>query len=1070
MITIGVGKIFSPFIGEMNALGYAMHFLPALYGALLVIPVYYIGKTLFNKKAGIIAALLIPLIPIHISSGHGSAYSLYDHDSFILLLLSTTFMFLLMSLKEKDTKRSTIYAALSGVSVAAVSMTWVSAQYIYAVIAVYAVVQMVMDIFTQKMSLNVVRTILVTLFTGYILAFPLYWIKSGFSPNLPFFICIGVAAFSLIYIWLSKNRIPWIISLPSIFGIGGIGVAFLYLIRNTTNSILSPLKQLSDILFGGGIYGKKVSLTIAEAGTFGLSRTVMSFGPIIYWLGWLGFIMLLYHYYKGKWRREYLLVATWFMVEVWLCTTAGRFLNDLVPLMAVLGGWIMWMVIDKLDFSKMARNIRGVGGGWYGIKKGVKLGHIFGVLFIAFCLLPNGWMAFDASVPVTEKGDFGMEGGAFGLGLYKEGYWTDALSWLSEQDNEINDSTQRPAFIAWWDYGFYEAAIGDHPTVAENFQHGIPPASNFKTAQSEKEAIAVWIVRLIEGDVKNNNEKVSPKIEEVLTQYVGENESLNLTNILENPKKYAPSYNEPIGGGFNVRAENAKYHDGVDILSRLSDDKITWLYHDIQNITNWSIRYYGTERYDLQIFNVFTFLADVDQNEYFESSVINSEWKFMNMSEIEESPSTRVLCMPYSSINSYIGSYGMFYGGAYLIESAMRGLIPHSFHTLEETRDRNVMESGYTILQVTHYKEKFYNSMFYKVFFGQNYDPYGIIEGRINPYDTASFRFAQMRLPTYGMKHFVAEYVSPEKFSGMPVVIAKYYEGAYINGTITSNGELMDAAVSVIDDKLGLPHDSVFTINGNFSLIAPAGNISLMVTTSSGEVKLKTITFNSTTDPQRAPITEDDAMRCQGSNYSRWINISIERGSVEGIVFWDKDGDGEYNESMDEPMGYAKVNLGEEEKRTDSKGRYSFHNLIPGSYTITATKKGYDDGSAKVAVEPNATAEQNISMIPSKVTTSGVVWYDKNGNNHVDKNESIADIPIKFTVIDAPDENAVNATATSNSTGHYEESLFPATYKIEIDYNATEGNETIHYTYSGEIEIKIGDSDKTKNIKLKTED
>jgi hypothetical protein len=162
--------------------------------------------------------------------------------------------------------------------------------------------------------------------------------------------------------------------------------------------------------------------------------------------------------------------------------------------------------------------------------------------------------------------------------------------------------------------------------------------------------------------------------------------------------------------------------------------------------------------------------------------------------------------------------------------------------------------------------------------------------------------------------------------------------------------------------------------------------------------------------------------------------------------------------------------LGEEEKRTDSKGRYSFHNLIPGSYTITTTKKGYDDGSAKVAVEPNATAEQNISMIPSKVTTSGVVWYDKNGNNHVDKNESIADIPIKFTVIDAPDENAVNATATSNSTGHYEESLFPATYKIEIDYNATEGNETIHYTYSGEIEIKIGDSDKTKNIKLKTED
>ena len=52
-----------------------------------------------------------------------------------------------------------------------------------------------------------------------------------------------------------------------------------------------------------------------------------------------------------------------------------------------------------------------------------------------------------------------------------------------------------PAFISWWDYGFYESAIGDHPTVADNFQDGIPPAANFHTSTSEEEAVAVWIVR-----------------------------------------------------------------------------------------------------------------------------------------------------------------------------------------------------------------------------------------------------------------------------------------------------------------------------------------------------------------------------------------------------------------------------------------------------------------------------------------------------------------------------------------------------------------------------------------------
>ena len=95
----------------------------------------------------------------------------------------------------------------------------------------------------------------------------------------------------------------------------------------------------------------------------------------------------------------------------------------------------------------------------------------------------------------------------FNVIIVKERYWQDALNWLSEQDLEIKNPTQRPAFISWWDYGFYEVALGEHPTVADNFQDGIPVAANFHTATSEKEAVSVWIIRLLEG-IKN---KVSDK-------------------------------------------------------------------------------------------------------------------------------------------------------------------------------------------------------------------------------------------------------------------------------------------------------------------------------------------------------------------------------------------------------------------------------------------------------------------------------------------------------------------------------------------------------------------------------
>ena len=196
----------------------------------------------------------------------------------------------------------------------------------------------------------------------------------------------------------------------------------------------------------------------------------------------------------------------------------------------------------------MIRNIRSAGGGFHGIRRGVKFLHVFGILFIAFLvLLPNAFIAFDAAVPTnapTQNGTsnlkrdmFGEEhSGAFGLGIGKERYWADAFKWLSEQDNEINNPDDRPAFISWWDYGFYEVAMGDHPTVADNFQDGIPPASNFHTATSEQEAVAVWIVRLLEGEVKHNQGKLSEEVISVLEKHLDSNHSNDVINWIENPK------------------------------------------------------------------------------------------------------------------------------------------------------------------------------------------------------------------------------------------------------------------------------------------------------------------------------------------------------------------------------------------------------------------------------------------------------------------------------------------------------------------------------------------------------
>ena len=81
-----------------------------------------------------------------------------------------------------------------------------------------------------------------------------------------------------------------------------------------------------------------------------------------------------------------------FLISLWLTSIAGRFLNDMVPLVALLAGWIIISVVTpKIDYRQMVRNIRGAGGGLHGLRRGIKLLHVVGIVFIVVLLiLPSG--------------------------------------------------------------------------------------------------------------------------------------------------------------------------------------------------------------------------------------------------------------------------------------------------------------------------------------------------------------------------------------------------------------------------------------------------------------------------------------------------------------------------------------------------------------------------------------------------------------------------------------------------------------------------------------------------------
>ena len=1029
MMAIGFGRLLTPFMDEVDSIGHSMQFIPALFGALLVFPVYFIGKTLFNKKAALIGAILIALIPIHISSGHGSAYSLFDHDSFNLLLYFLTFLFLIKSIKEKTPAKAILFSILGGVSLAALSMTWVEAQFLYVIIAAYAVIQMLIDIFTSKIESHVPRTAFIVLFSGYLISLPIRLAKGGYGTDVPFFLCMGIAGFGTIYYLFGRKKIPWTLSLPAIFVVGAIASTFLYFIRDFSSSfkILSSLHKLSNVIYGSGIYGSKVDTTIAEANTYQISQTVMSFGPALFWLAWIGLIFLMYYYYKDNQRRDFLFIITIFLIYTWLTGTAGRFLNDMVPLVAILGGWVTWIIVDKVNYRQMLRNIGSAGGGFHGVRRGIKLLHVFGIVFIALLVIfPNAYFALDAAVPAIKKNDvFGenLPSGAYGLGFYKERYWTDAYNWLANQDTHIANPVDRPAYISWWDYGFYEVAIGGHPTVADNFQDGIPPAANFHTATSEQEAVMVWIVRLLEGNKHSNNGTISNEIVNTLQKHLGENNTNDVVMWIENPTT-SPSYRVPIGEEYDEELskellvgeqwpENAYYHDIFEMLlnNTLDDEGVTWLYHDLQEVTGKSIRYYGVEAYDKQIFSIFGFLAD--KSLYLAG--LRSQGAYNSEDDFKQ------------------------------LKFVMKSGNELTFEEIKNKTDEQLRADPYVNTK-EEYKDAYFETMFYRTYVG-------VTEGTSGSLSEPSYQ-----LPCYNMKHFCAEYISEyPKYYTSPgqsaVVIAKYYAGAYVNGSVRFMGAPVDAQVVVQKNvshygtEIPIDHDSDTTSNGEFNVIVPAGPVRLQIVKFKNtiyETILKNVTFNSTTDPALYPVSDDDAMR-RSDTYARLVNISIDPAAIEGYVYLNKNDEEGYNASIDEPISNVDVALYEIKENyelkatviTGNDGYYNFSDVEPGLYAIVAELDGFtihDTLNEPIKIQSGTNfynmSKQKLSGI------EGTVYFDSNINGKYDTGEEISDadvnIAYKKTAITAvTDDEIPVGTIQTESTGAYTfSSLNPGTYII----------------------------------------
>ncbi len=1032
---IGLAYIFLPFAGSMmNALGYSMMLITAIFGALIAIPTYLIGKEAFNRRVGIISALLIATSA---SNMMRSVASWNGYDDVILFFAVWTFYFFIKALKSvnrtvwvdnylslsswkngtlkffRENKLTVIYSMLAGVSFGTIQAMWQGFAYIEAIILIYLVIQ----IFYNKIrNVSSFHILWITIFFGlfsYPIGFPYFFITHMVSPwmSAPFYLLIFVILATLFFEFAQKW--PWTFTYSIVIVLSIIAIIFV--------KIYYP-SIINYALSGAGYFIKTpMYMTIAEAQSPTLGEIIMNASVGVFFLFVAGLFFMIYDIRKNK-NEYYLFFVIFSLVSVYMAFAAARFIYNASPGFIIPAAYMLDIIVTKLHLEEIGKTFRAFN---YSIRvafrKSIKWTKVIAIILIAvFVILPNMWGAVDSAIPYNNKTVYDQQiynvmpsyfkpqnySGLWYLGAYgieittkQNDPWQNAMIWLSTQDSN-QTSQYRPAFLSWWDYGFQEIEEGQHPTVADNFQNGYQIAGQFLTTQNESNAISLLIARILDAALYNSS--MANQVEKILIQYLGAQEEQNILNyyfnisknpsyyinlVLSNPQKYGNYTN-------NLTTINAKYALVKGDLSQYPENVLVDLYVNLERVTGYSIEYFGVD-YRLfpisgtqtGIFYAPAFLSDRP------TQIINGQFiptEYYNILAENISGNTYPLnaVPPTAQIVNYVISYNpaFFNTMLYRIYVGYSGLNvgigPYIPGLSNQTRYYPIMPAW----NLTHF-EVVYSTSFW--------NPYKDYQNHTNAWKAVSLQEAYYLQQTNNGT--VLLFPPGNELLPANVVLVKFYPGAIIQGRVTlPNGDPLSNVLVTLYDQYGIPHTYTYTnSSGYYTVYAVAGNDTLIVSTNGNMNKLylhESTILNET----KIFVSENQALRIStgiqpngNPSYILTKNFIVNSSNIDGMVYYNIMKNNTYMPGDYIPSGSTlhltntTYSLNYSAKVSKS-GYYRINNIIPHTYNISVEINGSYYNVGNVTVNQNQNITHDVVIYPDKIT--GTVSYQ---NGRAAKNVTV---------------------------------------------------------------------------------
>jgi oligosaccharyl transferase (archaeosortase A-associated) len=513
-------------------------YMPAILGTLTLIPVYFIGKELFNRWVGVISAALVVILPSEFL--HRSLLGFTDHHVAETLFSTVCILFLIMAIKRAREReisfshilsrdwstitKPLVYTLLAGIFLGLYLLSWSGGLMFVFIIFAYLVIQFIVDHLRHKSSdyLCIVGPPL------FLIAFLMLLAGVGAGRlgtidyvSLLFAIAVPIVLSIISRLMAAKALKPVYYPL-TLLGLAGIGLAAFHAINP---SLFQSVLGLFSIFTPGG-----ARLTIMEVepllfphGSFGFSTAWANFNTSFF-IAFISFAMLAYVVVKGK-SADKILFLVWSIIMLMAVLGQRRFGYYYVINAALLTGYFSWKMLDIAGLSKLLAKSKEVVGAVKKFKKRGKKARekakpntfmqprgawvrviVVGIAIFFLVFFPSIGLWKEAPTKIGEGLYIGYtrQLAEASPPIIDRGWYTACL-WLKDNSPEPFDDPNfyyelylpRDEFeypetaygvMSWWDYGYFIMQIAHRIPNANPGQAHAVEAGQFFTAQNESSA------------------------------------------------------------------------------------------------------------------------------------------------------------------------------------------------------------------------------------------------------------------------------------------------------------------------------------------------------------------------------------------------------------------------------------------------------------------------------------------------------------------------------------------------------------------------------------------------------